>query len=220
MKTAIIGITGRLGVRVASEELEKNHEVIGMNRRVERVPVRIKDDRIKTVQGDTDDVESILSFIQGADVVVHATAPTREHPERYVTGIVNTMEAAKQAGVKRVMFIGNALTLKMPDGRTVLETKPMRLNFKKVFDVYGQALEEIKKETELDWVVVIPPVNLFPYGEKTDEYRVGTDKVIGDDVQFEGIEETSKISMEELAKMISDEIQEYKYHQQGVTISY
>lgn len=220
MKIVIIGITGRMGKRIAKELLDRGHEVIGINRRPERVPIVVKDSRIKTLVGNTADHNSILSGIQGADVVVLVTAPSRECPEEYVKNNQNVIMSAKIAGVKRLVALSNYKALKAPDGRRMLEAEPPHPAFYSIEAVFEKEAGMFQKEDELDWLLVTPPAELFPYGEVTKKYRVGKQTLLVTDSSNPCFKETSRLSMEDLAYFIAEEIDERRYNREQITLAY
>jgi uncharacterized protein len=220
LKIVIIGITGRMGKRIVKELIDRGHEVTGINRRPEQVSVQVKDVRIKTLVGDTANYESILSGIQGADVVVLATAPTREHPEAYVKNNQNVIRAVKAAGIKRLIALSNYMALKGPDGRRMLEAEPPHPWFYNIEAVFEKEVEIFRNETQLDWLLVSPPAELFPYGEVTGKYRIGKTTLLVNDITNPATKETSRLSMEDLAYFIAEEINQHKYSREQITLAY
>ena len=220
MKIAIIGITGRLGKRIGIELRARGHQVIGMNRRAERVPVRLQGVDIPTVVADTADYDSILAGIQGADVVVLATAPTREHPEEYPEHSKNVIAACKTAGVARLIALSNYMALNAPDGRPMIEAEPPHAMFYDIESVFAMEANVFRSETELNWLLVAPPAELYPYGEVTGRYRIGENTLIVTDPANHVFLETSKISMEDLTGFIADEIENQRYRHTIVTLAY
>ena len=120
-KVAIIGITGRIGTRTAKELLGRGFDVTGINRRPERVAARCTDFSCPTVKADAGNYEEIIRAVQGADVVVMAVEPTREHPETYPADNMNVLKACKACGVKQFITVLNYYALKSPDGRPMLD---------------------------------------------------------------------------------------------------
>lgn len=221
MKIGIIGITGRLGVRLAKQALERGNQVIGMNRRPERVSIRLEEleERVETMAGDTNNLEDIELLMKKVDVVIHCTAPTREQPEDYVKGVVNTLRAAENTQIERMLFIGHSFTLTMENGKMFMDNKRMRPNFMKIFGVYPSALDEIKANETVNWTIAIPPINLFPYGEITKGYTI-TDCRLPKSVTVENSDDTSRLSMEDFANAIIDEIDKNDFSKKCFSISY
>lgn len=220
MRVVIIGITGRLGKRIARELLGRGHDVLGVNRRPERVTAVLGDLKVNTRAGDTADRSGILECIRGADVVVLATAPTREHPEAYPEHSRNVIEATKEAGVKRLIALSNYKALKAPDGRPMLEAEPPHPYFYAVEAVFAAEAEIFRRERDLDWLLVAPPAELYPYGEVTGKYRVGTDTLLVTGPANRAYKEVSALSMEDLACFVAEEIERHEYCRELVTLAY
>lgn len=222
LNIAVIGITGRVGKRVARELLAMGDAVTGANRRPERVaPVLGKMGiSLPTAQVDTNDYDSILRFLAGADVAVLATAPTREHPERYPGQSANVIRACKQAGVRRLIAMSNIMALNAPDGRPMMEAAPPHPAFYKVECVYEQERDLFRQEIELDWLLVSPAADFIPYGEVTERCRIQTDTLVVTDPATPNFMETSRLTMEDLAHFIAVEIHNPAHHRQLIALGY
>ncbi len=98
-KALVTGMSGLIGTAVR-RELEDTCELSALNRRpVEGVPC---------CRADIADLEAIRPAFAGIDVVVHLAAAIRGDWETYlqanVVGTYNVFEAARTAGVKRVVY--------------------------------------------------------------------------------------------------------------------
>ena len=109
-KILITGMSGLIG-GVLRRHLEKKsgYELSALNRR--------KVDGVKSFQGDISDLESIKPAFLDQDVVVHLAAHLEEKPfdsliKINVVGTYNVFEAARLAGVKRVVFASSGSTIK------------------------------------------------------------------------------------------------------------
>lgn len=112
-KILITGMSGLIGGILRSHlESLRGYELTALNRR----PV----DGVRTVQADIGDLESIRPAFDGQDVVVHLAAHVASEPMDDVvrgnlTGTWNVYEAARQAGVKRVVFASSGDTIRGVD---------------------------------------------------------------------------------------------------------
>lgn len=220
MKIAVIGITGRMGKRIAAELVSRGHEVVGSNRRPERAAQVIPDLRVKTIKADTADIDSITAAIEGCETVVLATAPTREHPKDYPVHCANVPKAVKRSGARRLIALSNHMALNAPDGRPMLETAPPHPYFYDIEACFADMTESFRNERELDWLLVAPPVELFPYGEVRGGYIVAEDTLVVAGNSNLAFAETSRLSMEELAHFIADEIENQQYSGKLITLAY
>ena len=96
----VTGISGLIGGLVA-HSLSKRYKVRGLDRR--------PTDWADLVQADVADMDEIMPAFQGVDTVVHMAAymgyvDVDEQLRINVRGVFNVFEAARQTGVKRVVF--------------------------------------------------------------------------------------------------------------------
>jgi len=75
------------------------------------------------------------------------------------------------------------------------------------------AFEEIKKVTDLDWTAISPPASIQP-GERTGKFRRGRDQLIEND------KGESRISREDFAIAILDELEKPKHVRKRFTAAY
>ncbi len=222
LKIAIIGITGRIGKRVAAELLAAGDAVTGANRRPERVkPVLDKLGlSLPTVQVDTGNYDETAAFVAGADAVVLAIAPTREHPETYPEQNANVLRACKAAGVGRLVAMSNFMALRAPDGRPMMEAAPPHPAFYNVECVHEQVRDIFFQEGELDWLLVAPAADLIPYGAVTNAYTVQENTLVVTDPNNPNFLETSRLTMEDLAHFIAGEVHTPTWHRKLVALGY
>lgn len=220
MNVTVIGATGRIGKRVARMLVERGHDVRGVNRRPDRAAVVLAGLGLRTYTADAGDDASLAPALAGANTVVLATAPTREDPAAYLTQTTAVLRAVHRADVARLVAVSNYVALRAPDGRTVLEAEPAHPYFRPIEEVYPAQASLFRAETELDWLLVAPPAELYPYGEITRNYRVGQDVLVVTDPAHPNFKQTSVLSMEDLAAFIVDEVEEPAYHRRLVTLAY
>ncbi len=112
-KILITGMSGLIGGILRSHlETLGGYELTALNRR----PV----DGVRTIQADIGDLASIRPAFEGQDVVVHLAAHVASEPMEDVVrgnlaGTWNVYEAAREAGVKRVVFASSGDTIRGVD---------------------------------------------------------------------------------------------------------
>ena len=107
-RVVITGMSGLIG-GIMRRALEGKYELVALNRR--QVP------GVQCCQADIADLGAIRPAFQGADVVLHlaavarSEAPWEEVLEHNVIGTYNVFEAARAAGVKRVVFASSGAAI-------------------------------------------------------------------------------------------------------------
>jgi dihydroflavonol-4-reductase len=129
--TLITGATGFVGWHVARKLLERGHRV----RALARDPARLRElDGVEPVRGDLRDMESLERAVEGCGVVFHVAAEyrlwTREPEEMFrsnVDGTRNLLEAARRAGVERVVYTSTVGCIGVPANGLGDEQTPVSL---------------------------------------------------------------------------------------------
>jgi nucleoside-diphosphate-sugar epimerase len=126
---SISGGAGFLGLHLARRLLADGH-------RVRTLDVAPLDDRdleraVDELRGDVRDPEYARRLVAGADVVVHAAAALPIQASRdsirsvNVTGTEQVLEAARDAGVGRMVFISSTAVYGVPDRHPIREDDPL-----------------------------------------------------------------------------------------------
>jgi putative NADH-flavin reductase len=125
------------------------------------------------------------------------------------------MDGLAQTGA-RLLVVGGAATLTVPNtgGKTVIEDSHfLPVSARHIGKASADQFEVCRAETRVDWAYLSPPAQLAP-GERTGEYRLGTNELLLDD------EGNSTISMEDLAVVIVDEAERPRHHRTRFTAGY
>jgi putative NADH-flavin reductase len=225
MKVLVVGITGRIGKRVARLLLERGHEVIGVNRRAERVPVIWNGQPpFETLTLDALDAGALAAAVKGTDAVVFASTPTREAPTEYLQQNRNLIAAVRGAGEAsglRIVALSGTYALNAPDGRPMLEVSPPNPYFLELESVFAKVTALYQTDAaDLDWLLIAPAAETYPYGETTGEYRVAEGQIVVTDPASLAFKETSKISMEDVAHLVVAELEQPTRHNALISLGY
>jgi uncharacterized protein len=203
MRIIVFGAAGGVGSRTVAEALARGHEVTAVVRR----PNPQLPQGVAVVIGDAADPD----LTAGHDAAVSAVrAPAgREQEQVDATGAL--LESAAASGV-RLLVVGGAATLRVPgSGRTVLEDpRYISEEWRAVAEASAAQHRQCEAETAADWTYLSPPAVLEP-GERTGRYRLGEDELL---VAEDG---TSRISMEDLAVAILDELEHPRHRRTRFT---
>ena len=132
MKTLVTGGTGFVGANVVRALLKRGAEVRALVR--PRSDTRNLDSlEVELVAGDLRDRSSLEAALEGCDTVYHVAAMytlwvrnPRELYDSNVTGTVNLLEAAGQAGVQKIVYTSSVATIGLPpDGTPGSEAVPL-----------------------------------------------------------------------------------------------
>lgn len=129
--TLVTGASGFIGWHVAKKLLERGHAV----RALVRPQSRLRELEVERVTGDLRDPESLDRAIAGCGVVFHIAADyrlwARDASQMYrsnVDGTRNLLDAARRAGVDRVVYTSTVGCIGMPEGGIGDETTPVGLD--------------------------------------------------------------------------------------------
>jgi hypothetical protein len=202
-KIAIIGATGRAGSQLLEEALRRGHSVTAIARNTDKLAVRPS---VSVKQVDALDAEALQQAISGSDVVISA-AHFATLPASAVIGPV------KKAAVKRLLVVGGAGSLLLPDGTRVIDSEGFPEAYKAEASAGATFLDALRQEQELDWTFLSPSAE-FVETERTGTFRLGQDDLL---VSSEG---RSWISFADFAIAMLDEVETPKHSRQRFTVGY
>ena len=218
MKIALIGATGFVGSKILDEALQRGHHVTAISRHTDKLP---KHANLTVSQADVLDSDQLARLLAGHDVVISAFNPGRGSKapdifEQFVNGHRAIIHATKKAGITRFLGVGGAASLKTPSGQEFLDSP----DFPKEYEAFKPGIRGtrelyylLKKEPELDWVFLAPSVRIEP-GTRTGKYRVGKDEILYDSTG------ASRISLEDYAVAMIDELERPQHHRERFTVGY
>lgn len=190
----LLGSTGMIGARVADEARRRGHEVTEATRSGGEGRLAI----------DATDTDALADAAAGHDAIISAISPPRDGTDAAAPLLASggsLIEAARRAGVHRVLVVGGAGSLLLGDqGRVVdqpwfpAEVRPEALAQADLLDLFGT------EAGDLDWSYLSPAGHIEP-GERTGRFTLGLDDLVTD------AEGTSHISAEDYAVVLIDELE-------------
>lgn len=202
-KIAIIGATGRAGSQLLEEALRRGHSVTAIARDTSKIGQRAG---VVAKNVDALDAEALQVAVAGHDVVISA-AHFATLPVSAVIGPV------QKAGVKRLLVVGGAGSLLLPDGTRVIDSEGFPQAYRAEANAGALFLENLRQEKELDWTFVSPSAE-FVEGERTGTFRIGKDDLL---VSSEG---RSWITFADYAIAMLDEVEAPKHSRQRFAVGY
>ncbi|MEK1889506.1 MAG: NAD(P)-dependent oxidoreductase [Phyllobacterium sp.] len=213
MKIALISATGFVGTQILNEAAARGHSVTALVRSPGKVE-HLKG--VTAVEADVLNTADLAAKLKGNDIVISAYNPGWSNPDIkaiHIAGSKSITEATKQAGIKRLIVVGGAGSLRAPDGSQLVDGKGFPAEYKEGALGARQALEDLRGESNLDWSLVSPPFSLVP-GDRTGKYRLGKDEPVFD------TDGNSAISTSDLAVAILDEAEKPQHVKQRFTVGY
>lgn len=211
MKIALIGATGFVGSKVLAEALQRGHQVTALARTPGKLAAQ---PGLTVVQADASDAGAVAQAIEGHDAVVstYNVRGAADFRTAYLGGLQAAMEGARRAGVKRLLWVGGAGSLYVAPGVQLVDTPQFPAEYKTEALAGRDALALIREEKALEWSFVSPAPILQP-GPRTGRFRLGGDQVL------EG-EQPGRISVDDLAVAIVDELEKPRHVRQRFTLAY
>jgi uncharacterized protein len=209
MHIALYGATGKSGSRILTELLTRGHQVTA----IVRDPAKQSSQPgLTVVQGDLSSIEDIAATIEGADAVISAYAPPPDDTDQLLPVTERLVEAVKQAGAPRLLIVGGAGSLEVAPGVTVIASGHLPAEWMPIAVSHANLLDKLKK-TDINWTY-FSPAGFFVPGERTGKFRLGTDQLIANG------QGDSRISLEDYAVALVDELEAPKHERARFTIGY
>ncbi|MEE8413157.1 MAG: NAD(P)-dependent oxidoreductase [Dehalococcoidales bacterium] len=212
MLVAIIGASGNIGSVIRDEALARGHQVTAIVRNPGKIEVQ--NPALKVVGGDVlkDDVEQL---IRGHEAVISAYNPGFTNPNIYdetLKAYQAIINGVKKAGA-RLLVVGGAGSLEVSPGVQLIDTMEVPETVKKGILGLREVLYILRKETGLNWTFFSPAATIEP-GERTGQFQLGKDQVLKDK------NGDSKISRQDYAVAMLDEMENPKHSGERFTIAY
>lgn len=204
MKVAVLGAGGKGGSEIAKELASRGHEVVAISRTVAKIPSGAG---ITPVEGDASDADTLAGQIAGVDAVISAL--------HFDIPSATLLGAAKKAGVNRLLVMGGAASLNLPDGTRLFDSPHFPDFLKPIVKPAIDFLDELKAENEVDWTFFSPAQNIFE-GERKGpgSFRLGKDDLVTDD------KGESNISYADYAIAMVDELEQHNNSRSRFTVGY
>jgi putative NADH-flavin reductase len=209
MKVVVYGASGRAGSRILNELVARGHQVLAVARNAESIK---RLDGVTTAIDDLSDVARTAEVIKGADAVISAYAPPQNDTDALVAVTQRLVEAVSRSGVPRFLMVGGAGSLEVAPGLSLVDSGNLPPEWLPIALSHARALEVLRSST-IDWTSLCPAAYFDP-GTRTGKFRLGTDNLIADD------QGNSRISMEDFAIAMVDELEVPRHRKQRFSVGY
>ncbi len=203
MKVALIGASGRVGSRLATELLRRGHQVTGIVRKPGQLAAR---PGMTVKHADATNASALAAVVAGHDAVISSSRFQTSDPKALLA-------ALRSANVSRLLVVGGAGSLTVAPGKALMNAADFPEAFKAEAAAGAQFLEALRQEHDLNWTFLSPSANFAP-GERTGTFRLGGDALL---VDANG---KSWISMEDFAIAMVDELEHPRHRKKRFTVGY
>ncbi|NSY48750.1 NAD(P)-dependent oxidoreductase [Agrobacterium tumefaciens] len=201
-KIALIGASGNAGSRILKELSDRGHQVTAIARNPEKIASL---PNVVAKKGDVFDQAGLSELLKGHDAVISAVHFTASDP-------VTLIEAVRASGVSRYLVVGGAGSLEIAPGQRVVDLPDFPAAYKAEATKGAEFLDRLKGEKQLDWTFLSPSAEFVP-GERTGKFRIGKGSLLSN-------EAGSRISFEDYAIALVDEIEKPQHSRQRFTVGY
>jgi uncharacterized protein len=139
-------------------------------------------------------------------------APPQDNTDEIVEVTQRQVEAVKRAGNPRLLVVGGAGGLNVAPGVTLLDSGYLPAAYKPIATSHVRALN-VLKTSDIDWTYLAPAAYFEP-GERTAKFRLGKDELIANEKQ------ESRISMEDYAIALVNELERPEHRKQRFSVGY
>jgi putative NADH-flavin reductase len=209
MKVVLFGATGKSGSRLLNELVARGHRVTAVARDTSKVTAT---SAVEVKQDDLSDARRTAEVIRGADAVISAYAPPADNTDALVGVTQRQVEAVRQAGVDRLLVVGGAGGLEVAPGVSLIASGHLPAPYLPIANSHVKALDVLRK-SDVNWTYVAPAAYFEP-GTRTGKFRVGRDELIT------AANGESRISMEDYAIAMVDELEKGANRRKRVSVGY
>jgi putative NADH-flavin reductase len=210
VKVALYGATGKSGSRILKELVSRGHQVIAIVRNPAKLPQ--PGPGVRITQDDLSDPKKIAAAVDGAEAVISAYAPPQDDVDAIVGVTQRQVEALNHGSNVRLIVVGGAGGLNVAPGVTLIDSGYLPEPFLPIAKAHSKALNVLRAST-IDWTYLAPAAYFEP-GTLTGNFRLGTDELIANEKQ------ESRISMEDYAVALVDELETPQHRRQRFSIGY
>lgn len=209
MHIVLYGVTGKSGSRILKELLSRGYQVMAVARNTSKVE---RAEGVSVQQDDLSDAEKTAEVIRGADAVISAYAPPPDNTDELIGVTERQIEAVQKSGVPRLLVVGGAGGLEVAPGVMLMDSGHMPAEWLPIARSHFKALQ-VLEGSDIDWTY-LAPAGFFEPGERTGKFRLGTKELITNE------KGESRISMEDYAIALVDELEKPAHRKQRFSIGY
>jgi uncharacterized protein len=209
MKVVLFGASGMIGSRVLGELIRRGHTVTAVVRHPEKIKA---ESGVSVVRGDIADSTAVASAARGADAAISAYAPPPADTGLLAGATRSLLAGLAEAGVRRLIVVGGAGSLEVAPGVQLVDAPSFPAAWKAIALAHRDVLP-VLREADVDWSYFSPAALIEP-GKRTGKFRLGGTRLVAND------QGESKISAEDYAVALVDELENPRHVRQQFTAAY
>ncbi|MEH8015722.1 NAD(P)H-binding protein [Rheinheimera muenzenbergensis] len=212
MELVILGASGFIGSAITAEALSRGHQVTAVVSRPERIVAQAG---LTVVGLDINDTAALTELLSNKAVVISAFSGHAQQDVKgyYVAAFNSVYKAAVAANTPRLLVVGGAATLKLPDGSRLLDSPGFPAEYRATAEGAAAVLQQLREQSALSWSFLSPAAEIFP-GDKTGQYRLGLDHLLTDS------EGKSRISTGDYAVAMLNEAEQPQHQNKRFSLAY
>jgi uncharacterized protein len=203
MRVALIGATGRVGSRILAEALARGHRVTALARRPDHLQSH---PQLWARRANVKHCRRLARLLADHDTVI-SSVPFLSMDARIL------IDAVKRARVQRFLVVGGAGSLEVAPGVQLVDSPSFPVEYRPEALAGRDLLDLLRNERELAWTFLSPSA-VFAPGARTGKFRVGADELL---VTVDG---ESRISFEDYAIAMLDEMERPRHIRERFTVGY
>jgi putative NADH-flavin reductase len=172
MKLAIFGGTGRTGLLLVRQALEKGYEVSALARTPSKLD--IQNDKLTVISGDVTKAEAVARTLTGTEAALSVLGPADNAPTFTVSrGMAHIVAAMQTQGIRRLIVTAGAGVsdpLDAPGPLNHIMSLLLKLVAKNVLADMSKVVDTVRA-SDLDWTIVRLP--MLTDDPQTSQPRVG-----------------------------------------------
>lgn len=212
MELVILGASGFIGSAITAEALARGHQVTAVVNRPERVAAKAG---LTVIGLDINDTAALTRLLSGKAVVISAFSGHAQQDVKgyYLKAFNSVLNAATVAKVGRLLVVGGAATLQLPDGSLLLDSPDFPAEYRATAEGAAEVLQQLRGQSALSWSFLSPAAEIFP-GDKTGSFRLGLDNLLTDSAG------KSRISNGDYAAAMLDEAEQPQHLNKRFSVAY
>ncbi|MFJ8660796.1 NAD(P)-dependent oxidoreductase [Streptomyces sp. NPDC093795] len=208
----VFGAGGRVGRAAVAEAVARGHRVTAVVRDPSKYP-DLAGGSVTPVRGDATDPASVATLAAGHEAAVNASVRMDVPSEEYFTTAAKAMVAGlTEAGVSRLLTLGIATTLETAPGVRIMDGAEFPAAWRAFAQGHVAEFDLLTAEAGpgLDWLMVVPPLDLNAEAEATGGYRTAVGTVL---------DGPGRIAHRDLALALLDEIERPRHSRVQLAVS-